>query len=141
MPPHRILVVDDDPDVAELVVLLLQRDGFEVEAVYSGREALERLAAQSYALIICDLVIPEMNGVDVYRALQQRPEPRPRMLFLSGYYDAGGYEEFLHEAGVPTIAKPFDASALKACPYSTAIGREREKLGYGALGGRGVLVS
>lgn len=84
MPPHRILVVDDDPDVAELVVLVLQRDGFEVEAVYSGREALERLAAQSYALIICDLVIPEMNGVEVYRALQHRPEPHPRMLFLSG---------------------------------------------------------
>jgi two-component system OmpR family response regulator len=113
--PQRILVVDDEPDVAEVVVLLLQRDGFEVEAVHSGQAALERLAeVRPYDLIVCDMVMPEMNGAALYRVVQQRPEPRPLMLFLSGYHDAGGHEEFLRAAGVPMVAKPFDVGALKA---------------------------
>jgi two-component system phosphate regulon response regulator PhoB len=115
MPSNRILVVDDEPDVAELVMLVLQRDGFEVDAVHSGRDALERLAAaQPYDLIVCDMVMPDMDGAALYRAVQQGPAPHPRLLFLSGYYDAGGYEEFLRAAGVPTVTKPFDVERLKA---------------------------
>jgi len=115
MPSHRILVVDDEPDVAELVMLVLQRDGFEVDAVHSGRDALARLAAaQPYDLVVCDMVMPDMDGAALYRAMQQGPEPHPRLLFLSGYYDAEGYEEFLRAAGVPTVTKPFDVDRLKA---------------------------
>lgn len=111
---QRILVIDDEPDVAELVAVVLQRNRFEVEIVHSGAAALERIAATPYALIICDVVMPGMNGLAVHRAVQQRPEPRPLMLFLSGYYDAGGYERFLRDSGVPTMAKPFDVEALRA---------------------------
>jgi CheY-like chemotaxis protein len=108
----RILVVDDEPDVAELVVLILGNAGYEMEAVHSGRAALARLETEAYDLVICDLVMPEVNGIAVFEALQQRPEPRPRLVFLSGYYDAGGYEDFLNESGVPTLPKPFDFKAL-----------------------------
>lgn len=111
---QRILVIDDEPDVAELVAVVLQRNGFEVEIVHSGAAALERLGAEPYDLIICDLVMPGTNGIAVHRAVQQRPEPRPPMLFLSGYYDAGGYEGFLRESGVPTMPKPFDVEVLRA---------------------------
>jgi len=115
MPAHRILVVDDEPDVAELVTLVLQRDGFEVDAVHSGHAALERLGqGPPYDLIVCDMVMPDMDGAALYRAVQQRDAPRPRLLFLSGYYDAGGYEQFLRAAGVPTVTKPFDVAGLKA---------------------------
>jgi len=105
-------VVDDEPDVAELVVLILGNAGYEMEAVHSGRAALARLAAETYDLVICDLVMPEVNGIAVFEAVQRRPEPRPRMVFLSGYYDAGGYEDFLSQSGVPTLPKPFDFKAL-----------------------------
>ncbi len=108
----RILVVDDEPDVAEIVTILLRKAGHRVDAVHGGRAAIERLEAESYDLVMCDLVMPEVNGMAVYRAVQQRPEPRPRMLFLSGYYDAGGYEQFLDETHVPTVPKPFDFVAL-----------------------------
>ena len=107
-------MVDDEPDVAELVAFVLKRDGFEVVTVHGGRAALDRLTAEPYDLIVCDLVMPGVNGVAVYRAVQQRPEPRPLIVFLSGYHDAGGYEEFLREQGVPTVAKPFDVDALRA---------------------------
>ena len=115
MPSHRILVVDDEPDVAELVMLVLQRDGSEVDAVHSGRAALERLReGPPYDLIVCDMVMPDMDGAALYRAVQEHDGPRPRLLFLSGYYDAGGYEQFLRAAGVPTVTKPFDVAGLKA---------------------------
>ena len=114
MLPQRILVVDDEPDVAEIVAVVLRRADFEVHMVHSGRAALERLAAEPpYGLIVCDLVMPEVNGVAIYRAVLQRPEPRPRVLFLSGYHDAGGYEDFLRETGVPTLGKPFDVNGLR----------------------------
>jgi len=108
----RILVVDDEPDVAELVVLILGNAGYEVEAVHGGRAALARLEREAYDLIICDLVMPEVNGIAVFEAVQRRPEPRPRLVFLSGYYDAGGYEDFLTGSGIPTLPKPFDFKTL-----------------------------
>jgi CheY-like chemotaxis protein len=108
----RILVVDDEPDVAELVVLILGNAGYEMEAVHSGRAALARLEAEAYDLVICDLVMPDVNGIAVFEAVQRRPEPRPRLVFLSGYYDAGGYEDFLTESGIPTLPKPFDFKTL-----------------------------
>jgi CheY-like chemotaxis protein len=108
----RILVVDDEPDVAELVALILGNAGHKVEAIHSGRAALARLETESYDLIVCDLVMPEVNGIAVFEAVQRQPEPRPRMVFLSGYYDAGGYEDFLSKSGVPTLPKPFDFKTL-----------------------------
>jgi CheY-like chemotaxis protein len=110
----RILIVDDDPDVAELITVVLQRRGFRVEVANGGGAALERLAREPYDLIICDLVMPEVDGIAVYRAVQQRAEPPPPMLFLSGYYDAGGYEDFLRRSGVPTMPKPFEVEVLRA---------------------------
>lgn len=105
-------MVDDEPDVAELVVLILGNAGYEMEAVHSGRAALARLEAEAYDLVICDLVMPDVNGIAVFEAVQRRPEPRPRLVFLSGYYDAGGYEDFLNESGIPTLPKPFDFKTL-----------------------------
>jgi CheY-like chemotaxis protein len=108
----RILVVDDDPDVADLVAAILRPEGLEVETVHGGRAALERLAAEPYDLVICDLVMPEMDGLAVYRAIQKR-DSRPLFLFLSGYHDAGGYETFLRETSVPTAPKPFEPNDLR----------------------------
>jgi CheY-like chemotaxis protein len=108
----RILVVDDDPDVADLVAEILRPAGFDVETVHGGRAALEELAAAPYDLVICDLVMPEVDGVAVYRAIQQQGESRPLILFLSGYHDAGGYETFLRDARAPTAPKPFEPDDL-----------------------------
>ncbi|HUM14258.1 MAG TPA: response regulator [Candidatus Nitrosotalea sp.] len=108
----RILVVDDEPDVADLVALILGNAGHQVDIVHGGRAALGRLESTGYDMLICDLVMPNVNGIAVWEAVQARPAPRPRVVFLSGYYDAGGYEEFIEKAGVATLPKPFDFVAL-----------------------------
>jgi len=110
----RILVVDDDPDVAELVEIVLRADGHEVETVHSGRIALERLAAGAYDLIVCDLHMPDVHGRAVYEAVQHRPAPHPAVLFVSGYHGADEkYEAFIREGRLPLLPKPFTVEALR----------------------------
>src|SRR6266851_2254337 len=89
----RILVVDDDADVRELVELALDGQGYDVDSVDSGRAALERLAQHAYDLIVCDLHMTDRDGPAVYRAIERRASPRPAFLFVTGYADAGPYEE------------------------------------------------
>ena len=66
----RILVVDDDPTVAEVVARYLARDGHQVECVADGHEALRRAQADPPDLIVLDLMLPGMSGLDVCRRLR-----------------------------------------------------------------------
>jgi CheY-like chemotaxis protein len=110
----RILVVDDDPDVAELVDIVLRAEGHDVETVHSGRAALERLAAGGYELIVCDLHMPDVDGPAVYETSRNRPAPHPAVLFMSGYQGADEpYEAFLRGGRLPLLAKPFTVEALR----------------------------
>jgi len=58
-----------------------------VETVHGGRAALEQLATAPYDLVICDLVMPDVDGLAVYRAIQRAGDPHPLVLFLSGYQE------------------------------------------------------
>jgi DNA-binding response OmpR family regulator len=70
--PGRIIVVDDDPTVADVVGRYLVRDGHTVECVHDGREALRRIAAQPPDLVVLDLMLPGMDGLEVCRRLRER---------------------------------------------------------------------
>src|SRR5713101_9709559 len=109
----RVLIVDDDPDVRELIELTLEGQGHDVDRVESGRAALERLAQHAYDLIVCDLHMPDRDGPAVYRALERRPPPRPAFLFVTGYADAGPYEDWLRTTQAPVVGKPFEITALR----------------------------
>jgi CheY-like chemotaxis protein len=109
----RILVVDDEPDVRELVELLLAGPDRHIEGADGGRAALERLAAHPYNLVVSDLRMPEVDGIQIYRAIQQRPAPRPALLFMSGFTNAAEFVPFLRQTGTPVVAKPFDVPELR----------------------------
>lgn len=111
MPP--ILVVDDDDDVRELIELALAGLGHDVVGVGGGQAALERLAQQAYDLVVCDLRMPDVDGPAVYWAIEQQSPPRPAVMFITGYADAGPYEEFLRTAPAPVLGKPFDINVLR----------------------------
>ena len=66
----RILVVDDDATVSEIVARYLERDGYAVETVADGRVALERALAEPPDLVVLDLMLPGMDGLDVCRRLR-----------------------------------------------------------------------
>jgi DNA-binding response OmpR family regulator len=70
--PGRIVVVDDDPTVADVVGRYLVRDGHTVECVHDGHEALRRIAEQRPDLVVLDLMLPGIDGLEVCRRLRER---------------------------------------------------------------------
>lgn len=109
----RILVVDDDDGVRELIELALDGQGHVVDSVGNGHTALAQLARHAYDLVLCDVDMPDLDGRVVYRAIQQQPPPRPAVVFITGYAVAGAYEEFLRTAQAPVVGKPFEINVLR----------------------------
>ena len=109
MSAYHILVVDDEPELRQLLVEILERRGFAVETAASGREALTVLAARPLDLIISDLRMPDLDGPGLYRTLaRERPELVSRLLFITGASLAEDVMLFLAETGADVIEKPFD---------------------------------
>ena len=71
-----ILVVDDQPVNVQLLRRVLEFDGLRVETAYSGRDALEAVARKTPDLILLDYMMPEMDGIEVCRRLQEQPATR-----------------------------------------------------------------
>ncbi len=69
----RILVVDDEPEAVELVEFNLQRAGFDVLKAADGQEALKKAGAEAPALIVLDLMLPEIDGLEVCKLLRREP--------------------------------------------------------------------
>lgn len=107
----RILVADDDATVRTLMKRVLMLRGYDVVDVADGRMALDVARTAAFDLVITDLVMPELEGLETI-SLLRREHPSLEILAVSGAY--GG--AFLHAAELlgarATLAKPFDADAL-----------------------------
>jgi CheY-like chemotaxis protein len=79
----RVLVVDDNHDMRELLERILRRDGHVVEHAANGRDALERLAGGGFDIVLTDLLMPEMDGIELIRELAARAPDIP-VVALSG---------------------------------------------------------
>ena len=111
----RILIVDDDPAVRELVAAVLEHAGFETETAETGDEALNAVETRKPKLVLLDVRLPDMSGYSVCRALrEQRPDSVP-IIFLSGerteWYDRVGG---LLLGADDYIVKPFAPDELVA---------------------------
>ena len=108
-------MIDDEPDVGDSVRRILSRD-HRVEVSSSAREALQRLAARPYDLVLCDLLMPGMTGMDLHaHLLVNAPEVARRMVFMTGAAFGPEASAFLGAVGRPSVEKPFDARSLRAC--------------------------
>jgi PAS domain S-box-containing protein len=111
---ERVLVVEDEPTVAHLIADVLAEDGHKVEIVLDGRDGLDRATEGNYALIICDLRMPHLDGRGIYRELVAKGSPmRHRLMFVTGDTLAPRTLEFLEKSGLPFLAKPFLVEELK----------------------------
>jgi len=110
---HRLLIVDDEPMIGDLLRRVLTRD-FEVEVLTSGRDALNRLREPAPPeVILCDVMMPELSGLDVYRAAVQRDTSLgSRFVFMTGGSIHADLSSFLKESGRPCVEKPFDLAHL-----------------------------
>src|SRR5713101_814966 len=120
-----ILVVDDEPLVAALMADSLGLEGYEVETAKNGREALEKIGARSYDVILSDLRMPELDGVALYRELERyQPRLLQRLAFVSGTTEPPEYASFLAETGAIVLTKPFAVAALQRLVQRVLEGRQ-----------------
>ncbi len=84
---RRILVVDDDPAVRESVAEILCADGGVVTLVGNGREAIERIRAEHFDVVLSDVVMPEMDGYELFQAARREAPDTPVVLMTAFYYD------------------------------------------------------
>jgi CheY-like chemotaxis protein len=118
------LIVDDDVPIRKLLVRLLERRGFEVVEADSGAAALAIAGGAQLSLVLCDVRMPGVTGVDVYRELSARdPKLGRTFVFITGDRSALEIEEALRN--VPVLEKPFTAADLQAVlaqvGFSTAV--------------------
>jgi CheY-like chemotaxis protein len=107
----RVLVADDEPLTAEMLALMLAFRGYEVVCAHDGREALERARETLPDLILLDVLMPGLEGLDVTRALRDDPELRDRPVVLFSSEDES--EIRWREAGADLfLQKPIDIRAL-----------------------------
>ena len=122
----RVLVVEDEPTVAQLIRDVLCEEGHKVEAVLDSQEGLTRLARSRYDLIICDLRMPRLDGPAFYDALVRTQSPaRDRILFITGDTLGPHTVEFLKSRQLPFLAKPFLVEELKLAANRILAGRMR----------------
>jgi len=106
--PAHILVLDDEPTIAELLGEMLGLLGYSTTLCHSGPDALQLLAQREFDLIISDFRMPKMNGQEFYRrAVQMKPELARRILFLTGDVVSEDTQAFLQSTGNPHLSKPF----------------------------------
>lgn len=111
----RVLVVDDEPEIAELLRAMLESAGYEVASADSGLVALELLAEARFDAIVSDLRMPGMDGAALWREVRQRhPSLARRMLFVTGDTLSAGASQFLDQTGCARLEKPFAKAELLA---------------------------
>ena len=111
----RVLIIDDEPGFVRALMRLLSKDGVTVDTAANGRLALTQLQTQRYDVVLCDLLMPELDGQDFYAILlHQYSYLRQRVIFLTG--DALGADSaaFLEKCGQPWLHKPCNAAEVRS---------------------------
>jgi CheY-like chemotaxis protein len=111
----RILAIDDEPVISRVSLRVLRSDGFEVDIAGNGLVAKEMTGKTDYDLYLCDIRMPEMNGMEFYEYLRQvHPGAETRMIFVSGDTMNNEVRTFLGSKKNLFLVKPFTPEELRA---------------------------
>ena len=111
---HRILIIDDEADILEVVARILERMGHRAVGLASAEMALDELARVPYDLIICDVKMPGIGGRGLYRKVREAyPELAGRIIFTTGDTVSDATRAFLENSGTPYVSKPFMIEELQ----------------------------
>ena len=122
---EKVLVVDDDPAVRTLLEIVGTRAGFVVDAAQDGLEALEKLRASEYLILVLDLMMPKLNGYDVVQQLRDETR-RPVIVVVTAM--TGSYVADLDPQVVSTIVrKPFDIEMMSALLSDIAVSLKKSR--------------
>jgi PAS domain S-box-containing protein len=109
----RVLVVDDEPAIVDLMLAILAEIGCNVDTAANGNEALGKIRSHRYDLLVIDIRMPQMNGMELYRnILHLRPKLEGKIIFITGDLADKETGRFLAGVNAETISKPLDISEV-----------------------------
>ena len=109
----RILVVEDEKHLNRIISETLADEGYQTDACFDGEQALEYLDGASYDVIVLDIMMPKMNGLELVRTLRARRDTTP-VLFLTSRDSVADRVEGLESGGDYYLTKPFEFQELLA---------------------------
>jgi two-component system OmpR family response regulator len=109
----RVLVVEDDPSIAEFVSSGLRQEGFAVDVAHNGVDGLELAESQPYAVVVLDVMLPRLDGLSLVGALRRAGVTTP-VLFLSARHSVDDRVKGLQMGGDDYLTKPFAFAELLA---------------------------
>ncbi len=123
MPAHKVLVVDDEPDLLKLLEFLLRHEGYEVVSARDGMGALEAAQRERPDLILLDVVLPDMDGREVCRRLRNSPATAGTPIWMvSARTQNADIEQSLQAGADKHVAKPFKPRDITASIRKTFSG-------------------
>lgn len=109
----KVLVVEDDPDVCEMVCRVLQETGYEVDAAATSQAAMRKVRAGDYDLLILDLILPDSDGVILQGKMKRiAPGLETKTIFMTGFTSREPVIEYLRSLSAEFLHKPFGPDDL-----------------------------
>ncbi|GAF12772.1 sporulation initiation phosphotransferase [Bacillus sp. JCM 19046] len=109
---HKVLIVDDQFGIRVLLTEVLQKDGYEMFQAANGKEALDIQAMEDISIVLLDMKIPGMDGVEILKQLKQR-QPSIKVIMMTAYGELKMVNEALENGAISYMAKPFDISDVR----------------------------
>jgi CheY-like chemotaxis protein len=104
----KVLIVDDEPAIRNILARILSNKGHQAQTVSSGKAALAMLREKGYDLLVADLKMSGVSGIDLYEILKKKsPDMADRTVFITGDTMTEETNDFLASTGRPFLAKPF----------------------------------
>ena len=116
--PSHILVVDDELSMRELLEYMLNKEGYQVTCAEDGRQAIRLIEKSQYDLLLCDIKLGDISGLDVLRASKKANQDTV-VILISAYASTETAVEAMNEGAYDYVPKPFDKDELK---YRVKIG-------------------
>jgi two-component system, OmpR family, phosphate regulon response regulator PhoB len=111
----KILIVEDHPDIVEIVKFSLSQEGFDVDSAGNGVDGLRKVASYQPALVLLDLMLPQMSGIEVCKELRKRPETKALpIIMLTAMGEETDVVRGLETGADDYMIKPFSPKELAA---------------------------
>ena len=114
MERNRIMVIDDENIVGKMIKAVFQRDGYVVETFLDAKPALARLQEEKFDLVITDLKMKEIDGMQVLKTIKQE-SPEIKVIMITAFASMGASIQAFRESADDFFPKPIKISELKAC--------------------------
>ncbi len=111
MKSHRILIVDDDADIRETMITLLSMNDYTVTAVADGTSAIEKVSREKFDIVLTDLMLPKMNGIDLIKNLKGI-DPDLQCIVITGYATVSTAVDAMKAGAYDYLMKPFNVSEV-----------------------------